>query len=125
MRADLQHLFNTNLDDVWDGRVTVRHAVYLLGVSSNYPDSLIREKGLGQPWTPTVEAIARLHDLVLAFIAKDQFEQFAFPRPGQNKVLPGGEPAATNDDGTEMFAPTLAEFRERSGEFMSRVMNPS
>lgn len=122
MRAELQHLFCVDLDDVWDGKVRVRHAVYLLGQAANYGDSLLRSDELGTVWTPTVQAIAILHDMIAGALAGDKFtDENRFPRP---KLRDASVP--TNDDGHELYAPTLADMIQRgAGNFMNRVMNPA
>lgn len=122
MRAELQHLFGVDLDDVWEGRVTTRHAVSLLGQSARYGDSLIRENELDAVWTPEVAAIAHLFDLVAKFIFGDKYRaDLGFPRP---KVRDATVPS--NELGHELYAATTADFVKRGiGGFMNRVMNPA
>lgn len=122
MRAELQHLFHINLDDVWSGRVSVRHALYLLGQAAKYGNSLIRADELEMQWTPEVQAIAILHDMIAGALSGDKFEdRFRFPRP---RVREHSVP--TNDEGHVLYASSVSEFIQRGAEaFMSRVMNPA
>lgn len=73
-------------------------------------------------WTPEVQAIALLHDMIAGALAGEKFtDDHRFPRP---KLKDRSKPV--NDDGHELFAPTVADFIKRgAGAFMGRVLNPA
>lgn len=120
MRADLAQFFQLNIDDVWAGRVPVRHVLGLINHLTLMSNSRIYALEQGDiewmGWDTNTSVLASLHNHVVRLIgglsnAEDKDVEPLMIRP------PGG--GGEDQPVAEETFPTIAEFSARMfTEFM-------
>lgn len=104
---------HVDLDDVWAGRVTHRHAIHLLGRSIEEPGNTFRREELGDElggWDTTTAEIAHLSDLLAALLAG---------LSGKSMNLYRRKRVDKRTQNPAPVAPTIAEFD--LGRFMAQI----
>lgn len=100
---------------MWAGKVSVKHALILVGQLQLNPHSRCRMIRLGGDprwigWDSNSELAASQHDLIVAFASgKSLSENDLYPRPGRIK----------KPDNGGLFAPSIADFNV--GAFMQAI----
>ncbi|WP_243063184.1 hypothetical protein [Humibacter sp. RRB41] len=89
LRADLQEFYGINIDDVWNGRITVRHVLELVPQLGSIPHSRMRAEEIGFDffgWGRTEVVLANLFDrLTYLLSGEDLTDESRYPRPSEDE----------------------------------------